>query len=82
MNKKGYVVYGIYLSFHYIVYSIALERILTIIQQLWDFSLGVALKSRQNLITAVLFMVNSFPSLSHLFLLMCLLITWVVCTLH
>jgi len=25
------------------------------IQQLWDFSLGVALKSRQNLITAVFY---------------------------
>jgi len=39
MNKKGYVIYGIYLSFHYIVYSIALERILTIIYgQLFSIS--------------------------------------------
>ena len=29
-----------------------MEELLNI-QQLWDFSLGVALKSRQNLITAV-----------------------------
>jgi len=35
------------------LHSIMIEHKMSEMQQLWDFSLGVALKSRQNLITAV-----------------------------
>ncbi|BCU68938.1 hypothetical protein [Stygiolobus caldivivus] len=39
ITGKGYVIYGIYLTFHYVVYSIALERLLTAIYgQLFSIS--------------------------------------------